>query len=103
MTPAQSELLAFLKAEAAEGRVPSFDEMRMHLGLASKSGVHRLIVSLEEQGKIRRAPNRARQIDVLPDRAMLHQVPTEELMLELASRGWTIARPAPANPEGRAA
>jgi len=44
---------------------PSFDEMRDALGLASKSGVHRLVSGLEERGYIRRLANRARAIEIL--------------------------------------
>ena len=44
---------------------PSFDEMRDALGLASKSGIHRLVSGLEERGYIRRLANRARAIDIL--------------------------------------
>ena len=43
---------------------PSFDEMRVALGLASKS-VHRLLSGLEERGYIRRLANRARAIEIL--------------------------------------
>ena len=44
---------------------PSFDEMRDALGLASKSGIHRLVSALEERGFIRRLANRARAIEIL--------------------------------------
>lgn len=44
---------------------PSFDEMREALGLKSKSGVHRLVIALEERGHLRRLPNRARAIELL--------------------------------------
>ena len=51
------------------GIPPSFDEMKDALDLASKSGIHRLIMALEERGFIRRLPNRARALEVikLPD------------------------------------
>lgn len=65
MTRRQAQLLAFLRAEAVEGRCPTFDEMRAHLGLLSKSSAHRLIEALEERGKIRRLYNRVRAIEVL--------------------------------------
>jgi len=39
--------------------------MKDALGLASKSGIHRLISALEERGFIRRLPNKARAIEVL--------------------------------------
>jgi repressor LexA len=64
MTPRQKQLLDFLSAEAREGRCPTFDEMRTQMGLANKSTIHHLIVSLEERGFIRRLPNRARAIEV---------------------------------------
>jgi repressor LexA len=39
--------------------------MKDSLGLASKSGIHRLITALEDRGFIRRLPNKARAIEVL--------------------------------------
>lgn len=48
-----------------EGVPPSYDEMREALALKSKSGVHRLIESLETRGFIRRMPHRARAIEIL--------------------------------------
>jgi repressor LexA len=48
-----------------EGVPPSFEEMKMALDLQSKSGVHRLIVALEERGFLKRMPNRARALEVI--------------------------------------
>jgi SOS-response transcriptional repressor LexA len=43
LTRKQHELLLFIhKRLSADGVSPSFDEMKEALGLASKSGVHRL-------------------------------------------------------------
>ena len=39
--------------------------MRQAIGLASKSGIHRLISGLEERGFIRRLANRARAIEII--------------------------------------
>src|SRR5690606_15140962 len=47
------------------GVPPSFDEMKDALGLRSKSGIHRLILALEERGFIRRLAHRARAIEIL--------------------------------------
>jgi repressor LexA len=47
------------------GVPPSFDEMKDALDLASKSGIHRLILALEERGFIRRLANRARALEVI--------------------------------------
>ena len=49
LTSKQAKLLDFLTNTLKNNKVsPSFDEMREFLGLNSKSGVHRLISSLEE-------------------------------------------------------
>ncbi|HEY1944401.1 MAG TPA: transcriptional repressor LexA [Roseiarcus sp.] len=66
LTKKQSELLRFIHDRLqAEGVPPSFDEMKEALDLRSKSGIHRLIMALEERGFIRRLANRARAIEVL--------------------------------------
>lgn len=66
LTQVQSKLLSYINDAIAEtGITPSFEEMKGALGLASKSGVFRLLSGLEERGFIRRLPNRARAIEVL--------------------------------------
>src|SRR5690348_15435023 len=66
LTRKQSELLRFIHERLKESGVPpSFDEMKDALDLRSKSGIHRLIIALEERGFIRRLPNRARALEVL--------------------------------------
>ena len=66
LTRKQKELLDYLTEHAEKSEVsPSFDEMRDALGLASKSGIHRLVSGLEERGYIRRLANRARAIEIL--------------------------------------
>lgn len=66
LTRKQHELLLFIHRRLKESGVPpSFDEMKEALGLASKSGIHRLITALEERGFLRRMPNRARALEVI--------------------------------------
>jgi repressor LexA len=66
LTRKQLELLKFINERLKESGVPpSFDEMKEALDLRSKSGIHRLILALEERGFIRRLPNRARALEVL--------------------------------------
>lgn len=66
LTSKQKELLTFIHTRLQEqGVPPSFDEMKEALNLQSKSGVHRLIIALEERGFIRRLPHRARAIEVI--------------------------------------
>ncbi|MDB5418630.1 MAG: SOS-response transcriptional repressor, LexA [Phenylobacterium sp.] len=72
LTRKQHELLMFIHERIKESGVsPSFDEMKDALGLASKSGIHRLITALEERGFLRRLPHRARALEVtkLPSQA----------------------------------
>ncbi|MBI1273918.1 MAG: transcriptional repressor LexA [Alphaproteobacteria bacterium] len=66
LTRKQQELLTLIKGRMdEEGVPPSFDEMKDALGLASKSGIHRLITGLEERGFIRRLPHRARALEIV--------------------------------------
>jgi repressor LexA len=66
LTKKQSDLLRFIHERLKESGVPpSFDEMKDALDLRSKSGIHRLILALEDRGFIRRLPNRARALEVL--------------------------------------
>ncbi|HEY2183548.1 MAG TPA: transcriptional repressor LexA [Xanthobacteraceae bacterium] len=66
LTRKQAELLRFIHERLKEtGVPPSFDEMKDALDLRSKSGIHRLIMALEERGFIRRLPNRARALEVI--------------------------------------
>lgn len=72
LTRKQHELLMYINEYINEtGTSPSFEEMKDALDLKSKSGIHRLILGLEERGFIRRLPHRARALDVLklPDTA----------------------------------
>src|SRR5213596_2823205 len=93
LTAKQRELLLFIDARLKESGIsPSFDEMREALSLKSKSGVHRLITALEERGYIKRIPNRARCIELLPDPELpaartLSAIPTAALAAEARRRG----------------
>ncbi len=64
MTAKMRDLYLFIRdyTNANDGVAPSFEEMMQNMGLASKSGVHRLVTALEERGFVRRLPNRARAI-----------------------------------------
>ncbi|EJF94132.1 transcriptional repressor LexA [Bartonella taylorii] len=66
LTCKQYELLLFIHNHMIEtGIPPSFDEMKIALERSSKSGIHKLIVGLEQRGFIRRLPNRARAVEVI--------------------------------------
>ena len=68
LTRKQKALLDFITRYVAEndGIGPTFDEMKAAVGLASKSGIHRLLSALEERGRIRRLHQHKRAIEVLP-------------------------------------
>ena len=66
LTQKQLDLLEFIKKRLSKNGVPpSFDEMKEALDLRSKSGIHRLIIALEERGFIKRLANRARAIEIV--------------------------------------
>ncbi|WP_375703405.1 transcriptional repressor LexA [Bartonella sp. AD13SXNS] len=66
LTCKQYELLLFIHNHIKEtGVSPSFEEMKNALEFSSKSGIHKLIIALEQRGFIRRLPNRARAMEVI--------------------------------------
>ena len=66
LTAKQHELLLYIEQyQDSYGISPSFDEMRISLRLKSKSGIHRLLVALEERGFIRKLAHRARALEVI--------------------------------------
>lgn len=66
LTARQLETLDFIKSYIERNRIaPSFEEIADHLGLKSKSGVHRIIAALEQRGRILKIPSCARAIKVL--------------------------------------
>lgn len=80
LTHQQQKLLLLIKQRLEDDGVPpSFDEMKDALGLASKSGIHRLIMGLEERGFIRRLPHRARALEILkmPEEALPAGLPPD--------------------------
>ena len=64
LTKRQAQLLRFLES-TPDDVSPSFEEMATAMDLHSKSGVHRIVCSLEERGYIRRIAHRARAIEVI--------------------------------------
>lgn len=65
LTKQQLKLFMIIdKSLKKDGVCPSFEEMKSLIGLKSKSGIHRLIKSLEERGFIRQIPNKARALEI---------------------------------------
>jgi len=66
LTAKQAECLTAIERHIANtGTAPSYEELGRTLGQRSKSGVHRLILALEERGFIRRLPFCARAIEII--------------------------------------
>ncbi len=63
LTLKQKELLDFIIDYFSSKNIyPTFDEMRKFLNIKSKSGVHKLLSSLEDKGIIKRLPHKARAL-----------------------------------------
>lgn len=89
LTRKQHQLLMFIHKRLQEtGGSPSFDEMKNAMRLKSKSGIHRLVISLEERGFVRRLPHRARALEVvrLPDDATAGDAPIRNRKVEALRR-----------------
>lgn len=69
LTAQQASALAIISEANSHGTAPSYDELKADLGLASKGGVHRIILQLEERGAIRRMPGRSRALEAVDDLA----------------------------------
>ena len=65
MTRQQKACLDAIRRLTRDGVPPSLEELRVELGLAAKSGVHRLLKQLEEQGHIRRRFAQVRAIELV--------------------------------------
>ena len=66
ITSQQRKLLLIIENYLAiYGFSPSYDEMRIHMGLRSKYGIFRIVNALEERSYIRRIKNKARSIEVI--------------------------------------
>ena len=65
LTKKQKELFEFLNKYISKNKIaPSFEEMKIAVNLKSKSGIHRLILSLEERGFLKRLKHKARAMEI---------------------------------------
>ena len=68
LTKKQKELYDYLRNYITNNQIsPSFEEMKEAVNLKSKSGIHRLITSLEQRGFIRRLKHKARAMEIIKD------------------------------------
>lgn len=65
LTKKQKELFDYLNEYMSKNSIsPSFEEMKNAVNLKSKSGIHRLITSLEQRGFIKRLKHKARAMEI---------------------------------------
>ena len=65
LTKKQKELFVYLSNYISSNDIsPSFEEMKNAVNLKSKSGIHRLITSLEQRGYIKRLKHKARAMEI---------------------------------------
>ncbi len=68
LTKKQKELLSYIQNfQNKSGVTPSYEEMKSALSLKSKSGIHRLVIALEERGFVKRLAHKARALEVIKD------------------------------------
>jgi len=74
ITRRQRELYDFISRFVAEnGYSPSFEEIKVGMGLSSLATVHKHVTNLEKKGLLTRDYNRSRSIDLLPPKGKLKQ------------------------------
>ena len=65
LTIKQKKLLDYIKSYYRDKDLfPTFDEMKDNLSIKSKSGIYKLLSSLEDKGYIRKTPHKARAIEL---------------------------------------
>ena len=77
LTKKQKQLLNFIGTyQSRNGVTPSYEEMKDALVLKSKSGIHRLVLALEERGFVKRLAHKARALEVvkLPENASANDI-----------------------------
>ena len=66
LTKKQKELFEYLTDYISKNSIsPSFEEMKDAVKLKSKSGIHRLVTSLEQRGFIKRLKHKARAMEII--------------------------------------
>jgi repressor LexA len=74
ITRRQRELYDFISRFVAENQYsPSFEEIKVGMGLSSLATVHKHVTNLEKKGLLTRDYNRSRSIDLVPPKGKLKQ------------------------------
>ncbi len=84
LTKKQKELFDYLKEYISSNQIsPSFEEMKEAVNLKSKSGIHRLITSLEQRGFIKRLKHRARAMEIIEKDSNIDKLNIESISIPL--------------------
>ena len=84
LTKKQKELFDYLKEYISHNQIsPSFEEMKEAVNLKSKSGIHRLITSLEQRGFIKRLKHRARAMEIIEKEQNINPLYMESVNIPL--------------------
>ncbi len=84
LTKKQKELFDYLKDYISNNQIsPSFEEMKEAVNLKSKSGIHRLITSLEQRGFIKRLKHRARAMEIVEKEVNTNKIDIESVSIPL--------------------
>lgn len=102
LTPMQRRFMLALQARLASrpGVGPTYEELREDLGLASKSGVARLVRECTDRGRVARIPRAERSLSVLVPVegvdasrvGLLDAFSDIELLKEVVARGLLVVR-----------
>ncbi len=65
LTARQSEILAFIEAEIANGLPPTQEEIREHFGFKSRNSVQNFLDALDNKGYIQREEGKSRSIKLV--------------------------------------
>ena len=84
LTKKQKELFDYLSEYMSNNQIsPSFEEMKEAVNLKSKSGIHRLVSSLEERGFIKRLKHKARAMEIVNKNSTLLENSTNSIEIPL--------------------
>lgn len=94
LTHQQARALDLIREANARGTSPTFEELREHLGLASKSGVARLLDGMEQRGAVRRMWHRPRALEAVDSPRSREEICAGLASLESADLRHVIAHAA---------
>ena len=99
LTPMQRRFMLALQSrlETRPDIGPTYEELRIDMGMASRSGIARLVKECEQRGRLRRRPFSERSLEVInpvleyelvsEHRPLIESFSDKEIILEASRRG----------------